>query len=168
MNCNKYQLIEPFLSNKIYETSSAKRASKRCFEEIKKLKMEGLKTFKMKNLNSGEIFTFRINCNNPSNLKINGNEDDVLNLSYLINLNNSNNLNANLGNNSTKSNQCTQLSKFDNSQNGMHEVNKVDKIDKVIEIMEDMKDIAKRIDKNLQIINHNNKYNKNDESCVIS
>ena len=60
MNNTRYQLIKPIVSDKMYETSSLKKASKKCFEEIKSLKIIGLETFTIKNINSNETYTFQI------------------------------------------------------------------------------------------------------------
>ena len=96
MNYNQYQLIEPILSNKTYQTTSLKKASKKCFDEIKNLKINNLETFKIKNLNTNEIFVFKINQPNiQSNKSEKFNKPDqpdqpsenVLNLSHLIDLN---------------------------------------------------------------------------------
>lgn len=108
----RYQLIKPIISNNIYETSSFNRASKRCYEEVIRLKISNLQTFTMRNIDTNDIYEFKIksipstqstqstqsivgnnllkqNIQNNVNNNFNAleNADDIENINNLINLN---------------------------------------------------------------------------------
>lgn len=48
------------ISHKIYETSSLKKASKKCYSEVKNLKVEGATSFSIRDIDSNEVFQFKI------------------------------------------------------------------------------------------------------------
>lgn len=56
---NRYQLIKPIVSDKIYETSSLMKGAKKCYGEVKNSRISA-QTFTIKNINSNEIYTFKI------------------------------------------------------------------------------------------------------------
>lgn len=58
MNKKRYQLIKPTVGSNIYKTSSFRKASKKCFDEVAKI--VGLETFTMRNVDTNQIYDFRI------------------------------------------------------------------------------------------------------------
>jgi len=57
----RFQLIKPFIGDKIYDASSFNKGAKKCFREIVDSKIDGIKEFSVKDVDSGEIFKFAIN-----------------------------------------------------------------------------------------------------------
>lgn len=58
---NRYKLIKPVISHKIHETTSIKKGSKKCYNELLELKIEGVNTFTVLDVDSQKMFTFKIN-----------------------------------------------------------------------------------------------------------
>lgn len=56
----RYQLIKPFLSDKIYETSTLNKGAKKCYNEVKSSKIIGATEFSVRDIDSYEIFKFKI------------------------------------------------------------------------------------------------------------
>ena len=56
----RYQIIKPFISDKIYESSSMKKGSKKCYSEIKEANLDGVANFTIKDIDSNETFIFKI------------------------------------------------------------------------------------------------------------
>jgi len=61
---NRYQLIRPIISNKIYESSSMIKSAKKCYQEVKNAKIVGATTFTIKDIDSHKTFTFQIHNKN--------------------------------------------------------------------------------------------------------
>jgi hypothetical protein len=57
---NRYQLTKPFLSDKVYESSSVLKSAKKCYQEVKKAKLPNIKTFTIKDIDSNKSFIFQI------------------------------------------------------------------------------------------------------------
>lgn len=55
----KYQLIKPFIGDKIYETTLNKGA-KKCYNDVKQRKIPNLTSFDIKEINTGKIYTYKI------------------------------------------------------------------------------------------------------------
>lgn len=154
----RYQLIEPIISNKIYDTTSLKRASKRCFNEVKNLKYNNLTTFTIQNLDSNETFTFKIHKPPHKLDNINEVNENILNLSYLIDVNNKN---TNANNTNTNSNANVNANEINMDTNLKKEINEKNIIKLIVE---DIKDIKSRINK----IENKIDADKNINKCNIS
>ena len=64
----RYQLIKPFFGTKIYETKMSGgekhtmlKCAKKCYRDVKNAKIAGVKTFSIRELDTNQIFTFKIN-----------------------------------------------------------------------------------------------------------
>jgi hypothetical protein len=60
---NNFQLIHPIVGNKIYQTSFNK-ASKKCYDELNSLDFHNHSYFTIINLDTKEVYTFKINKKN--------------------------------------------------------------------------------------------------------
>lgn len=58
---NRYQLIYPITGNKVYSTSDLYSAGYKCYEELKNLDIIGDSVFVMKDVDSGNVYVFKIN-----------------------------------------------------------------------------------------------------------
>jgi hypothetical protein len=56
----RYRLIKPFLSDKIYETKSLTKATKKCYNEIKLANITGITNFSIMDIDSKQIFAGKI------------------------------------------------------------------------------------------------------------
>lgn len=55
----RYQLIKPFLSDKIYETQTLNKAAKQCYKEVKLSNVKA-EEFAIRDIDSAEVFRFKI------------------------------------------------------------------------------------------------------------
>ncbi len=60
----RYQLVVPFIDNNIYSAKNPIAAAKICYNQIKSKGTTGLTSFTIKNIDTKESFSFKIN--NPS------------------------------------------------------------------------------------------------------
>jgi len=61
INKHRYQLIKPFTSDKVYETTDLKRGAKKCYEELKtKQEINDAREFAIMNIDTYEVFRFTI------------------------------------------------------------------------------------------------------------
>jgi len=57
---NKFQLIKPFVSDRIYQTSSMNKAAKKCYQEVKEANLTNIDTFTMLNVDTKEKYVYQI------------------------------------------------------------------------------------------------------------
>jgi hypothetical protein len=73
----RYQLIRPFISDKLYETNTLNKAAKQCYKEVK---MSNVKTdeFAIRDIDTAEVFRFQIHNQSviSGNIQIGGNDED--------------------------------------------------------------------------------------------
>ena len=61
---NRYQLVQPYVSDKIYESTSLMSGANKCFNEFKTTHendFTSYPTFTIKDINTNKIYTFKIN-----------------------------------------------------------------------------------------------------------
>jgi hypothetical protein len=83
---SRYQLIEPFVGNTLYETSSLKKGAQKCYNDIMNSNKSDAKIFTVREIGSGETFSFNIHKvtkNNNNQFGGDGaNENGVKNVKY--------------------------------------------------------------------------------------
>lgn len=99
----KYKIVEPIINNKIYESNSFKKASKRCYNEIKSLKLVNVDKFIMKDIDTNQTYSFKIHTPFIQHIKNTYDDNDLINLINPIN-DLDNNLNNNITNNTKQEN----------------------------------------------------------------
>lgn len=67
----RFQIIKPFLSDKIVEAATLKKGAKQCYKEVKASKVDSFE-FAIKDIDSKEIFRYKIN-----RTQIGGAEDGI-------------------------------------------------------------------------------------------
>lgn len=60
----RFQLIKPYVSDTIYEAPILMKCAKKCYKEVKNSKMINISEFAIRDVDTREIFRFKIN--NPS------------------------------------------------------------------------------------------------------
>ena len=73
MNKNLYRLVKPYESNKVYEATSVMHGAGKCYKEIKKTNTI-TNEFSMIDINSNNIYEFKINPTQQMLLKKDPNE----------------------------------------------------------------------------------------------
>lgn len=110
MHKKRYQLIKPVVSHNIYETSSLNRASKKCYRELINLKLKGVETFSIKNIDTDQTYVFKIHKqfivpqleqSHFTNKLINQQNITDVDLTNLIHINSNNSVNSINDNNIT-------------------------------------------------------------------
>lgn len=71
----RFQLFEPLRSNKIY-ICELKLATHKCFNELKNSGFKKIKQFSIINIDTNQIFSFKINYNKNYNKNYNNSEKD--------------------------------------------------------------------------------------------
>jgi hypothetical protein len=56
---NRYQLIDPYINDKIYEGYTINKGAKKCYNDIKK-SGKNVSKFRVRNIDNGEVFDFNI------------------------------------------------------------------------------------------------------------
>jgi hypothetical protein len=80
MSKNLYRLVKPYESNKVYEASSIMHGAGKCYKEIKKTNTI-TNEFSMIDINSNNIYEFKINPSQQMLLK--KNPDELLSFNKL-------------------------------------------------------------------------------------
>jgi polyhydroxyalkanoate synthesis regulator phasin len=76
MDKHRYQMIEPMIGNAIF-VSSLKKASKKCYKDLKKHGQLGGKLFALKDIDTHETYTFKLNNHNSQNNHTSQNGGDI-------------------------------------------------------------------------------------------
>lgn len=72
---SRYQLIKPFISDQIYESSSLMKGAGKCYNEIKDANINNIQTFTIRNIDSNKKYIFLIHPKTNNNqLQIGGND----------------------------------------------------------------------------------------------
>ena len=71
----RYQLIKPIMSDKLYDATSLMKGAKKCYNEVKQSRIENAETFTIRNIDTKEIYTFKIHHPYVAPLKLSGGND---------------------------------------------------------------------------------------------
>ena len=59
----RFQLIKPFIGEKVYETSSLKKGAKKCYQEFKQSQNNKTNEFSVLNIDTHETYRYKVNHN---------------------------------------------------------------------------------------------------------
>lgn len=76
-NKYKYQLIHPVVGTRIYQTRSLKKGAKKCYEELKSFNNINSPYFTVLNVDTFEIYKFKIDATNTKAQGVNGKLNDT-------------------------------------------------------------------------------------------
>ena len=64
---NRYQLIKPFISDVIHESTTILKGGNKCYKELKKMGKLNVSEFEVKDIDTNQIYKFKINTQTGGN-----------------------------------------------------------------------------------------------------